>query len=159
MIKFEESSDYESNTSESEEPRTQLEFYDNDPELPLFSTMDHGYPVHLLIHTLLAGSVDEARICKVQPLGVTRNAMFQIDLDRVHFGDLKADDLGSWAATGTRRTHFRFTQTNTIRYSTGVPTTSNDYFLLTRRYFVHKTYNRFHRIISDIKGTYVLHGR
>ena len=62
-----------------------------------------------------------------------------------------ADDLGSWMATGTRRTYFQFTPTNAIRYATGVPS-SNEYILLTRRYYVHKTYNRFHRIISDIKG-------
>ena len=92
-IKFEGTSDSESNASENEEITSRLEFYDNDPELPLFSTMDHGYPVHLLIQTLLAASVDESRVCKVQPLGVAKNAMFQIDLDRVHFEDLKADDL------------------------------------------------------------------
>ena len=93
---------------------------------------------------------------KVQPLGVTKNAVFQIDLDCVPFEDFKADDLGSWVATGTRprRTYyFRFTETNTIRYiyATGAPT-SDHYFMLTRRYYVHKTYNRFHRIIYDIKG-------
>lgn len=99
--------------------------------------------------SLLGASIDEDRICKVQPLGVTKNAMFQIDLDRVHFGDLKADDLGSWVA---RRTHFRFTQTNSIRYSTGVPS-SSDYFLRTRRYYVHKTYRHTIDSISDIKGS------
>ena len=54
-IKFEGTSDSESNANENEETRSRLEFYDNDPELPLFSTMDHGYPVHFL---MLAASVD-----------------------------------------------------------------------------------------------------
>ena len=44
----------------------QLKFYDNDPELLLFSQMDHGYPVHQLIQSLLGASIDEDRICKVQ---------------------------------------------------------------------------------------------
>jgi hypothetical protein len=114
--------------------------------------MNRGYPVHLLIQALLSSEVNDDRICKVQPLGVSRNATFQIDLDRVPFEDLKADDLGSWAATGTKRTHFRFTHTKAIKYATGLPSSSSDYFRLTRRYYVHKTYNRFHRIISDIKG-------
>lgn len=130
-------------------------FYDNDPELPLVSRMNRGYPVHLLIQVLLSSKVDNENICQVQPLGVTKNATFQIDLDKVPFEDLKADDLGSWAATGTKRTHFRFTETNAIKYATGSPS-SSDYFRLTRRYFVHKTYNRFHRIISDIKGRFFL---
>ena len=77
---------------------------------------------------------------------------FLVDIDVVPFNDLKADDLGSWGATGTKRTHFRFTKGNVIRYATGIPSKTSSYFCLTRRYYVHKTYNKFHRIISDIKG-------
>ena len=116
--------------------------------------MDHGYPVHLTIEELLSSDVKNNRICRVQPLSVMKNAVFQIDIDVVPFNDLKADDLGSWSATGTKRTYFRFTQDNSIRYATGIPSASGSYFCLTRRYYVHKTYNRFHRIISDIKGTF-----
>ena len=153
-LKFEQptsESETNSGSEESDAEKPVVEFYDNDPELPLLARMDHGYPVHSLIQSLLASDMQENRICKVQPLGVTANAVFQIDLDCVAFEDLKADDLGSWLATGTRRTYFRFTQTNAVRYATGVPN-SSEYFLLTRRYYVHKTYNRFHRIICDIKG-------
>lgn len=60
-----------------------------------------SYPVHSLIQNLLASDVQENRVCKVQPLGVTKNAVFQIDLDCVAFEDLKADGLGSWVTTGT----------------------------------------------------------
>ena len=38
------------------------------------------------------------------------------------------------------RTYFWFACTNVIRYATGVPS-SSEYLLLTRRYYVHKTYN------------------
>ena len=58
----------------------------------------------------------------------------------VTFEDLKADDLGVWVAKGAKRTYFQFTHTNAIWYANGVPD-SSDYFLLTRRYYVHKTYN------------------
>ena len=151
-IKFEQpSSESETSGSEADDEKPVLEFYDDDPELPMLARMDHGYPVHSLIQILLTSDVQENRICRVQPLGVTKNAVFQVDLDSVPFEDLKADDLGSWMATGTRRTYFRFTCTKAIRYATGVPA-SSEYLLLTRRYYVHKTYNRFHRIISDIKG-------
>ncbi len=126
-----------------------MEFYDKDPDLPIISTMKHGYPI---IDQLLASDVDVNRICKVQPLSVMKNAVFQIDIDVVPFNDLKADDLGSWGATGTKRTYFRFTEESTIRYASGVPSSSNSYFCLTRRYYVHKTYNKFHRVICDIKG-------
>ena len=125
--------------------------YDNDTELPLLARIDHGYQVHSLIQSLLASDVKENHVCKVQPLGVTKNAVFQTDLDCVAFEHLKADDLGLWVTTGTRRTYFWFTHTNPIRYATSVPA-SSEYFLLTRRYYVHKTYNRFHCIISDVSS-------
>ena len=118
-LKFERSSSESENSSgsDSDIENPSLEHYDNDPELPLLARMDHGYPVHALIQSLLASDVQENHVCKVQPLGVTKNAVFQIDLDCVPFEDLKADDLGSWVATGPRRTYFRLTETNTIRYA------------------------------------------
>ena len=64
-----------------------LEFYDNVPELPL-----------------LASSLSDSKFAgQVQPLGVTKNAVFEVDLDTVPFEDLKGDDLGSWMATGTMK--------------------------------------------------------
>ena len=141
-----------SDTDECAESNTKPDFYDGDTELPVFSRRDHGCPVDTLIKTLLPQSLDEKRVCNVQPLGVQANASFLINLDSVPFKDIKADDLGVWKATGTKRTHFRFTQCNSIRYASGMPSKANDYFLLTRRYYVHGTYDRFHRIISDIKG-------
>ena len=113
--------------------------------------MDCGYPVHLLIKTLLSKDMDMARVCKIQPLGVSRNAVFLVDVDAVAFGDLKADDLGSWKSTGTKRTYFRFTSGNNIAYATA-GADYREYFLLNRRYYVHKTYKKFHRIICDIQG-------
>ena len=43
--------------------------------------------------------------CK-HALGAMQNAVFMIDLDKVHFNDLKADDLGSWRATGINKLIF-----------------------------------------------------
>ena len=98
------------------------------------------------------------RVCKVQQLGVMQNAVFMIDLDEVHFNDLKANDLGSWRATETKRTHICFTQSQDIRYASRKPhgSMAGDYFLLTRRYYVHRTYDCFHRIIADIKGEWLV---
>ena len=81
-----------------------------------------------------------------------KNATFIVDIDEVAFEDLKADNLGSWSSTGTKRIYFRFTQRNNVRFASGIPSSFSDYLCLTRRYYVHKIYHRFHRIISDIKG-------
>jgi len=156
-LKFEDdSSDSDRSSPSKFEVTSQPEFLDGDPELPLISWFEAGYPVHSLIQSLLSSDIDERCVCKVQPLGVMRNAVFMIDLDEVHFNDPKADDLGSWRATG-KPTHFCFTQSQHIRFASGKPhgSTVGDYLLMTRRYYVHHTYDRFHWIITDIRGNFL----
>ena len=97
-------------------------------------------------------NIDEEKVCTVQPLSVTENASFVVDIDAVSFQDLKADDLGSWNATGTKKSYFRFQPSGSLRVSDKRPANSSDYYTMTRRYYVHKTYARFHRQIVDIKG-------
>lgn len=106
------------------------------------------------MNVLLKSDIDQQRVCTVQPLGVTENASFVVDIDTVHFDDLKADDLGVWSPTGTKRTYFRFTQSGTLKISQKMGSCGGqgDYYTLTRRYYVHKTYDKFHRQLVDIKG-------
>lgn len=104
------------------------------------------------MHILMKSSIDEGKICKIQPLSVSENASFIIDNDEVNFQDLKADDLGSWKTTGTKKIYFRFAN-GIIRLSEQLPNSNRfTYFVLTRRYYVHQNYEKFHRQIVDIKG-------
>ena len=90
----------------------------------------------------------------MQPLGVAENATFLIDIDHVNYHDLKADDLGVWNPTGTKKTFFRFSSSGTLRFTSKRPSTSinSSYYILTHRYYVHKSYEKFHRQIADIEG-------
>lgn len=89
----------------------------------------------------------------MKPLGVCKNTVFIIDVDEVAYSDIKADDLGSWKSTGTKRTYFKFNQENVLVYAMA-GANYKEYFLLNRRYYVHKTYRCFHRIICDIQGNW-----
>ena len=93
---------------------------------------------------------ENKKVCTVQPLGVSENATFIIDMEMVELRDLKADDLGSWHPTGTQKTYFRFSQSGTLKISEKCPRGSLS--LLTRRYYIHKFYDKFHRQIADIRG-------
>ena len=130
------------------------EYYCDDPQLPIYSQMTSGYAVGALINLLMT-EMKRSKICTVRPHGVSENATFVIDLDEVRFCDLRSDDLGSWTATGTKSTWFRLTNAG-IRISEKKPPASElgNYYVLTRRYYVHSTYHLYHRIISDIKGMY-----
>ena len=57
---------------------------------------------------------------------------------------------------GTKKSHFYFSSSGVLKVNTkrGSSSVSN-YFTLTRRYYVHKSYNRFHRQLVDIKGIFI----
>lgn len=92
--------------------------------------------------------VDESTLWFMRPVGVSANATF---IDKVHFNDLKCDDFVTWTATGTKSTYFQFASTG-IKVSEKKPSQSGVYHVLTRQYYVHGTYNLYHRIIIAIQG-------
>ena len=108
-MKFDDS-DYEEDTAEDK-----VENYDNDPELPLFSTVDSGYSASVLARILMNTNIDTKRVCHIQPLGVTKNASFIVDIDDVLFSDLRADDLGTWRNNGTNQLISRCLQMDQYR--------------------------------------------
>ena len=138
---------------DEESPSTSQVYYSGDKQLPIFSKVTSGYGFDQLIEILMTSNVDKSNICTVRPTGVSENATFVVDLDVVRFGDLKSDDLGSWNATGTKSTYFRMTDTG-IRVADKKPVHDSfgNYHVLTRRYYVHNTYNLYHRLIADVKG-------
>ena len=72
----------------------------------MFSTVTYGYPAERMVRILMDPDLERDKVCHIQPMGVTSNATFIIDMDDVHFPDLKADDLGSWKPNGTKATYF-----------------------------------------------------
>lgn len=129
------------------------EFYRDDPEVPIYSRPTSGYPIGDLVNILLKSDLAGRKVCTVQPLGVSENAAFIVDVESVDHQDLKADDLGSWCSTGTKKSYFRFSPDGTLRVSDKCPrSVSSAYYVLTRRYYTHKSYDKYHRQIADIKG-------
>ena len=125
-------------------------FFNDDPELPIYSKHPSGYPLPQLVSILMDPALPEEKVCKLQPLGVSQNCTFIVDLDAVNPDDLKADDLGSWKGTGTRRTHFTVDETNKAEFRPSAP--SGAFFVIIRRYYVHRTYLKFHRCIVELQG-------
>ena len=130
------------------------QYYDGDTELPMFSTTPFGYNVKKVARILL--NPKEEKVCHIQPLGVTKNATFIVDIDDVAFADLRADDLGAWKTNGTKTTYFRILPSGTIWIASnkGKEPRSTCY-VMTRRYYVHGTYRLFRRVIIDIRGKWL----
>ena len=68
-------------------------YYEDDPQLPLFSTVTGGYSASKLARIIMNKNIDVNKVCNIQPLGVVKNATFIVDIDHVPFSDLRADDL------------------------------------------------------------------
>ena len=85
--------------------------------------------------------------------GGYENATFIVDIDDVMFSDLKADDLGTWKNNGTKSTYFSMFVNGSVAVASGKPSHgAESYYILTRRYFTHGTYQLFCRIVVDILG-------
>lgn len=154
-IDFKVSSDSDSESDNTEEDTSGdavIQYYGGDTQLPIFSTTQCGYSAKKVAQCLLSPAVD--KVCCVQPMGVTKSATFIVDIDDVVFADLKADDLGVWKANGTKTTHFRILPSGRIWIASSKP--KSPCYVITRRYYVHGTYNRFRRVIIDIKGNCLL---
>ena len=99
-------------------------------------------------------SPDVNTVCHVEPMGMTKNATFLIDVDDIAFTDLKADDLGTWKSTGTKSTYFSIRPSGAIVIIPGKGKGFGNSYVMTRRYYVHGTYQLFHHTITDIKGIF-----
>ena len=103
---------------------SEIKCFEDDPQLPIFAAPPSGYPVHEIIDILLRSDMPPQRVCTVQPLGVTENAAFVVSVDSVVFDNLKADDLGSWKGTGTKRIYFRLLSSGAVRFTNKKPVSS-----------------------------------
>ena len=76
-----------------------MQYYNDDKELPIFSSTCTGFFAEEVTRILL--NPNTMIVGDVQPMGVTKNASFIVDVDDVEFADLKAEDLGTWKTNGT----------------------------------------------------------
>ena len=127
---------------------TEQLYFRDDTALPIYSTRSSSYSASDLCDILLS---DNLNACRLQPLGVTENASFVVDLDYVQFEDLKADDLGVWKSTGVKRGDFVITSQGETRFQVGRSHGAAHYTLF-HRYYVHRTCPTFHCLIVSTEG-------
>ena len=92
--------------------RKQVDYYQG------VSRVTTGYAASCIIRILMLATPAN-KVSVVQPVAVSENATFIIDLEKVNFCDLKSDDMGAWEATGTKSTYFSFSEpSDTIVFTT-----------------------------------------
>ena len=90
-------------------------------------------------------------------MSVENYVSFVIDLSQLkNPNDVQSDDLGTWKTNGTKTTYFWIRPSGTIEISAKHKGPDNKSYVITRRYYVHGTYQLFRCVISDIKGMFQL---
>ena len=81
-------------------------------------------------------SLDVNTVCHVQPMGMTKNTTFLIEVNDVAFTDLKADDLGTQKTNGTKSTYFSTRSSGEIMIIPGKGKGSTNSYVMARSYYV-----------------------
>ena len=125
-----------------------VENYDNDPQLLLFSTVTCGYSASEFARVLMNKDIDTNKVCHIQPLGVVKNALLTLIMFcSVIYKHRYMEN------NGTKSTYFSMSTNGSVAITSGKPSHSTkSYYVLTQRYFTHGTYQLFHRIVVDIRG-------
>jgi len=96
--------------SDSDSIEDSLEFWNEDPMLPVYSMgSTTGIATEEEVALLLDQKIDRMWIARAVPTSVSTNTLFIVDIDSPHVKSVKtllADDLSSWKATGTKTSYF-----------------------------------------------------
>ena len=129
---------------------SEIEYYKDDPQLPIYAAPSSRMPLHELIDILMKPDIPTKHILHRAAIG--------------HFSEwcicgqhwqCRVQGSQSWwsgimEGTGTKGMYFRVMSSGAIRFLERKPSSTAQYFLLTQRYFVHMTYDKFHWMIADI---------
>ena len=114
----------------------------------IVSTTSTGYSAEEIARMLL--NPEPSKVCDIQPVGVSKNATFIVDVDDVEFADPKADDLRTWKTNNTKSTCFWIQPSGTFVISGKQKGPDNKSYVTTRRYYVHGSYQLFCHVLTDI---------
>ena len=119
-----------------------------------------GYNCEEIVHILLDPIFTDELLSTTHPVSVEHNVSFVINLNSLsNPSDVRADDLGSWKCTGSRRLTFmvKFGPT-TCHIVSSMSGSGGRQVQIRRQYHVHGTDPDLHRMIAfveDLEGMYM----
>ena len=135
-------------------PQCSSKYYHGNVNLPVYGYPKHGYNSEEIIHILLDPIFKDKLLSKTHPVSVEHNVSFVIDLTSLSSpNDVRADDLGSWKCTGSRRLTFmvKFGPT-TCHVVSSVSGSGGTQVQIRRQYHVHGTDSDLHRMIAFVEN-------
>ena len=140
-----------------------MEYYHGNISLPVYGHPRRGYNCEEIVHILLDPVFTDGLLSTTHPVSVEHNVSFVIDLNSLsNPNDVRADDLGSWKCTGSRRLTFMLKFGPATCHIVGSTSTSGtgsggSQVQIRRQYHVHGTDSDLHRMIAfveELEGMY-----
>ena len=132
-------------------------FYDEDPSLPVYqwTKPKQHYSIEELANILIVNPVAKEKICTKQPVRVSQNVAFVVDLHSLDDPlDIRADENGVWNRKGSP---VAYISVHTDSGKTRIFKRSRmgnhpHHFKVTRTYYRHSSSPDFSRIITTVNG-------
>ena len=131
------------------------DFYHGNKKLPVYLRQSRRLDTQDIAEILLEPSMDEKKLCTMQPLNVGHNTVFVVDLSKLESSkDILCDDMGSWKHNGTFLTWLEVDENGfTKTYGRSKPgNCDNNVYHLTKKYFFHKTSKDLKKVVAFISG-------
>ena len=131
-----------------------VEYYHGNSDLPVYGHPKHGCKCDEIVHILLNPIFKEELLSKTHPVSVEHNVSFVVDLTSLSDpNDVRADDLGSWTCTGSRRLSFMVKFGNAACHIvSGISGSGANLVQIRRQYHVHGTDSDLHRMIAFVEN-------
>lgn len=131
-----------------------LTYLHDDVNLPVYKHTEQRYTTKEIVEVLLDKSISCSRIATSQPTSVQDNFVFIVDISKLDKPeDVRADDLGSWSCTGTRRSQCSVDEQGfVIDIISDGKSRRKDMFTLIKRYYRHSSAGDYKRTIAEIYG-------
>lgn len=124
---------------------------------PVFSWMKKAYTAEQLFCILL-GEYCEEHLCISQPVNVSNNVSFLVQLSNLqHPDDLKCDDMGSWKHNGSPKNWFSVTKStkkieSVVRIKTRPSEPAQNVYELKRIYYKNSSDEAIRKLVAKLEG-------
>ena len=133
--------------------------YYEDVMTPVFSWTKKAYTAEQLVCILL-GKYREEHLCVSQPLSISNNVTFLVEMGCLnHPDDIKCDDMGSWKHNGSPKQYFRVLKTrkgieNIEPIKSKPSDEQQNIYELRRIYYINQSDPTIRKLVAKLVGMY-----
>lgn len=116
-----------------------------------------SYGIQEILNIIVNGIGIEDKACESIPINIENNCTFVVDSSKLKsVSDIRSDDCGVWRNNGVRPCLVSWKNNTATVIAHGMKSKNllqeDDYYLVERSYFIHKSHTDFCKIITVVRG-------